>query len=1134
MKKKILKTGIHFMKISLHAILINGIFITLAFAGGVDAQNSLKETYIRLDLKEESLLTAFKKIENQTDFEFSYDHNILAKDFRINLSDRHISVAKALFKIAKQTNLRFRRVNRSIDVRMAEQNVTTPGDGEVAEYKNISGKVTDENGEPIPGANIVVKNTTIGTITDANGEFSLQIPDDASVLVFSYVGMNEEEVEIGNQTFFEISMIPNIQSLEEIVVIGYGAAVDKKDLTGAVASADLDRALETPNVSIIEALQGSIAGLNVGAVDAAGENPTLSIRGRSTLNGTDENGRSTENEDNAPLIVLDGIIYRGSLIDLNTSDIASIDVLKDASSAAIYGSQASNGVIVITTKSGSSLSKPVINYTASYSIQTPTNSMRPMQSAEYEGFYPDIFWADGGRLAPDFLQVDPAFDFSQNLKTNFLTNGFNDGVDTPWWDLLTRNGHVNTHNLSIRGKTEGISYFVSGGITDQNGFLLNDDYTRYNLRVNLDTKINNWLNIGTQTYFTVSDYSGENASADQIFRLQPWAPIRDANDEIITNPVDNLNPFLTIEQDNSDIRLNLSSNLYADVKLPLEGLTYRLNYANSYRTRNENNFNPWGASFTGQGSKLNEVWRDWTFDNIISYNKTFNEVHNLGVTLLYGVEERHLSSTLSEARNFGVDILGHDRLQAGDPTLNKITTTREEETSLYQMVRVLYNYQNKYYFTGTVRRDGFSGFGTNDKTAVFPSAAVGWIISEESFASRASWLSFLKLRASYGQSGRRGVGRYATLAEVESAPSVVFGDGASPSQGQSIISLANPDLGWETTTGSNLGLDFEVFNSRLRGSIEYYNNKTEDILFAIALPRITGFDEISSNIAEVSNHGIELSLSGTIIDRGDWRWDASFNFNRVRNEVNSILGVDNDNDGIEDDLVGSGLFIGEPQNTIYNYEIIGMWQLADEAEGVIWQGFLPGTYKLNDLNGDGAISSLDDRKVIGYQDPSYRFGITNNISYGNFNLNVFINSIQGGENFYLGDDAIHSVREQHSFTNIPSGGYDYWMPENPNARYRRLDTPSQFGAQQSNPNGAKPYSQRSFVRLQNVSLSYTIPNTVIEKFNINSAKVFVSGKNLITWTEWDGWDPETGLGFGAVSDGVPTMKSYSLGLNIEF
>lgn len=1091
----------------------------------------LEEIYVSVDLNNKTLKDAFSILTEKTEFNFIYDRAIIKDSRNIQVAVKNQSLDDLLRQIARAGKVQFKRVNGDIFVKnktflQSDVQETIGKTISFDEERQVSGRVTDEKGEPIPGANVFVKNTTIGTVTDANGEFSLEIPDDASILVFSFVGMTEEEVEIGNQSFFEISLFPDIQSLQEIVVIGYGAAVDKKDITGSIASADLDRAMETPNISVIEALQGSIAGLNVGAVDVAGGNPSLSIRGQSTL--------SSEGVDNAPLIILDGIIYRGSIIDLNPADIESVDILKDASSAAIYGSQASNGVIVITTKNGTAQGKPVINYTASYSIQTPSNSKRPMRAAEYEEFYPDIFWEEGARLAPDFLQDNPDYDFRQNLKTNFLTDGFNNGVDTDWWDLLTQNGYVNSHNLSIRGKNENMNYFVSGGITDQQGFLVNDEYTRYNFRVNLDAKINNWLNVGTQTYVTVSDYSGQNASSRDIFRVQPWAPIRDEEGEIITNPVDGLSPILFAEQDNSDIRLNLQSNMYAEIQLPLEGLSYRLNYANGYRTRNENVFNPWGSDFTGAGHKRNQLWWDWTLDNIVSYNRTFQDVHNLGVTLVYGVEKRHISSTLSQARNFGVDILGFDRLQAGDPTLNTITTEREEESSLYQMVRVLYDYKNRYYFTGTVRRDGFSGFGTNDKTSTFPSAAVAWVISEESFASDLSWLSFLKLRASYGQLGRRGVGRYATLAEVEQEPSVVFGDGSAPSQGQAIISLANPELGWETTTGSNFGLDFEVFNSRLRGSIEYYQNKTENILFAIALPRITGFDDISSNIAEVSNNGIELSLSTTVIDKGPWRWDASFNFNRVRNEVNSILGVDNDNDGREDDLIASGLFIGEPQNTIFNYEIIGMWQLADEVEGGIWQGFLPGTYKLNDLNGDGAISSLDDRKVIGYEDPSFRFGINNTVNYKNFSLNIFVNSIQGGENFYLGDDGLHSVREQLSFTNVPSGGFDYWMPENPNARYRRLDTPSQFGAQPSNPNGAKPYSQRNFVRLQNVSLSYTIPNEFIEKFNISSARVFLGGKNLVTWTNWAGWDPETGSGFGANANGLPVMRSYSLGLNVEF
>ncbi|TGV04210.1 SusC/RagA family TonB-linked outer membrane protein [Flavivirga rizhaonensis] len=1001
----------------------------------------------------------------------------------------------------------------------------------------ITGVVTDASGVPLAGANILEKGTTNGVVSDFDGKFSLNVSSGNVILVITYIGFSDKEVPaVAGQSNLNIILEENTAALDEVVVIGYGSTVRKKDLTGAVSSANLDNALETSNVSILQALQGSITGINIGAVTTAGANPSLSVRGRNTLHNNNVTSQNETNS-NLPLIVLDGIIYRGSLVDINPSDIQSIDILKDASSAAIYGSQASNGVMVITTKSGGAASgKPIINYTSSYSIQSPTNKMRPMRSAEYEEFYPEIFWEEGARIGPDFLQRDPNFNFAQNLKTNFLIDGYNAGLDVDWWDQLTRQGTINMHNLSIRQRKENFNYFVSAGITDQKGFLVGDDYTRYNFRVNLESKINNWLKIGTQTYAIVSDYSGVNPSSRDVFRVQPWAPIRDDQGEFIVNPVDGLNPFLFKEQDNSDIRLNLSTTWYADINLPIKGLKYRLNYSNAYRTRNEFNFNPYEVNFTGEGFKEHIIGWDQTLDNIISFKRTFNNVHNLDVTLVYGIEKRHINETYSEASNFGLDILGFNRLQAGDPTLNIIETNKEEESSLYQMARVLYNYKNKYFLTGTIRRDGFSGFGANDKIAIFPTGAFAWAITEEDFANDISWLDFLKLRVSYGQSGRRGVDRLQTLARVSSEPSLVFGDGGSPSQGLSITTLSSPFLGWETTTGVNIGVDFEMLNSRLNGSIEYYNNKTENILFAIALPRIGGIPEVNSNIAEVANNGIELTLNGTIMKKKDFQWNASLNFNRVRNEITSIFGSsnDNDNDGQEDDLVGNGLFIGEPQNSIYNFDIIGMWQLSDRDNGTLPEGFFPGTYMLADLNDDGDISSLNDRKIIGYQDPSYRFGFANTITYKDFTLYAFLNSIQGGDNYYLGDDAFHSNRDQLSFTNVPSGGYDFWTPENPNARYRRLDTSSQLGAQEGNPNGAKPYSSRSFVRLQDVTLSYNIPNKVMSMLGLSRAKVFISGKNLVTWTKWKGWDPETGGGFGASANGVPTMKSYTLGLNVEF
>ncbi len=1107
---------------------LNTFLVFILFSGAIlasvktNAQNNMSVRNIQVDLKfeNEKLTTVFSKIKEQSGLEFVYNKKDLNTQSKFNGQYRNKPLYDVLLDLSEEFQLQFRQINRNINVQTKQQLTNQKSGVIIVSNEDITGKVTDENGEALPGASIVVKGTAIGTTTALDGSYKLNIPESAT-LVFSFVGYKTQEVDIAGRSVIDIQLAIDAEQLEEVVVIGYGGTVTKKDLTGAVSSAELNRVNEFPNVSIVQALQGSIAGLNVGAVTNAGQNPSLSIRGQSTL--------SSSGGDNAPLIVLDGIIYRGSIVDINSADIASIDVLKDASSAAIYGSQASNGVIVITTKSGNSSAKPVFNYSASHTIQTPSNKFEPMNAAELEQFYPDIFWNEGGRIAPDYLQVDPSYVWQNNFKTLEISEGYANGLDTPWYDLLTGNGHVSTHNLSVAGKGESVSYFMSGGFTDQSAFIKNDKYKKYNFRVNVDAQINDWLKLGSQTFVAVSDYSGQDAGSDVPFVLQPWAPIRDAEGNYIPKPEGGwLNPFLTLSIQDSDVRLNLSSTLFAEIDLPIDGLSYRINYANNYRTFDQRRFDPNSANFTGVAYQNNSKNWDWTYDNIVSYKKTYADVHNFNATLVYGVEKRDLSSVNARAQNFAVDFLGYNRLQAGDPTLNTVSSSKQQETSLYQMFRLLYNFNHRYYFTGTVRRDGFSGFGKNDKTAVFPTLALGWVISDEAFVNDLEWLSFLKLRVSYGQSGRRGVGRYATAAVVSSGPSVVFGDGGQTFQGQSIQSLSNPNLGWETTTGTNIGMDFELVNSRFRGSVEYYKNKTENILFSIALPAITGFGTINDNIASVSNNGIELTLSSSLLNSGSWRWDASVNFNRVRNKIESILGVDNDNDGKEDDLIGNGLFIGEPQNVIYDYEVVGMWQLADQEDGSIWSGFLPGTYKLNDLNGDEGISSLEDRKILGYVDPSYRFGIANTVSYKNLSFYVFINSIQGGKNYYMGNDAPHAYgnwekRDQLSYSNVPKGAWDYWMPENPNAKYRRLDTSSQFGG--------TPYNQRSFVRLQDVSIAYTFPADIIEKINVSSLKLFVSGKNLMTWTKWQGSDPETGIGFRA---GRPLLKSYSLGINVEF
>lgn len=988
-----------------------------------------------------------------------------------------------------------------------------PGIG-IAQQRTVTGTVTEaDGGLPLPGLTLMVKGTTAGTVTDAEGKYSISVADPQAVLVFSYIGYLAQEITVGNQSVIDVQMASDLANLDEVVVIGYGT-VEKRDLTGAVASVDVKQQQELANVNLMQSLQGRVAGLNVGATTSSGANPVINIRGQSTL--------SSSNADNAPLIVLDGIIYRGSLVDINPANVESMEVLKDGSAAAVYGSQASNGVILITTKKGAMEGKPIISYSGQYSVQVPTNTMRPFNTAENKAFLDDVYWTDS-RIGPDYLTPNPDFSVTPYLKTLQISEGYQNNVDNDWWGMLTGNGMINKQDLSIRGRSENSGYFVSAGYLDQEGFVENDDYTRVSINVNLDTKVTDWLKFGMETFLTSSDYSGVSPSVGSIFHFQPFAPIYDADGEYVLQPDGaSLSPFLQYQIDDEDKRMNLFGNFHFDVQLPfLEGFNYRLNFGNNYIANHHNQFNPWGANFTGSAYKNESMLRSYIIDNIFSYNRTFNQDHKINFTFLYGVESIRTSSTNSSAQNFVNPTLGFNNMEAGDPALNQISSDAQKETSLYTMARLIYTYKNRYMITGNFRRDGFSGFGSNSKIGTFPSVAVGWVMSEEGFMASSNVIDFLKLRASYGQTGRRAVSRYQTLATVEASPSIIFGDGGSATIGQWITSMANDDLKWETTTGLNLGADFELFGSRLYGNVEYYQNNTADILYSIQIPTLTGFSTITSNIGKVKNHGMEVVLNGRVIKNSDWSWDAGIVFSRNRNEIVSILGADNDGDGKEDDLITNQLFIGQPQNLIYDYEITGMWQLNDEVP----TGFFPGTYKLNDTNGDGTITPLD-RKILGYEDPAYRFGISNTVKYKNFSLYVFINSIQGGKDYYYGDGSPYAdgnlyKKDQLSYSNAMP--FDYWMPENPDAKYRRLDTPASIDG--------RPYDQRNFVRLQDISLAYSFGPSLLEKLKIQSMKLNISGKNLATWTKWEGWDPETGSGLVA---GVPLLKNYTIGLNVEF
>jgi len=524
-----LKKFLRLMKLTVFFILIS---VGCVLAGKTYSQTKT----LTLHMENSTVKEVLKEIESQSEFRIMYSGKFVDVDREVSLDVKNQKIESVLNTLFAGTDVGYTVKDRFIVLITPE--LMVEGTLAVMQQRAVSGKVTDSGGQSLPGVTVVVKGTTQGTVTNADGEYSLtNIPEDAT-LVFSFVGMRTQEIVVGNQDNINVAMEEETIGIEEVVAIGYGT-MRKSDLTGSVERVNVDEMRELSNVSVMQAMQGSVAGLNVGAVEKAGEEPDISIRGQNTL--------SSSAGANSPLIVVDGAIYRGRIIDLNPADIESVDILKDASSTAIYGSQAANGVMIITTKKGEIIGKPVINYDASYTVDVDPRKIVPMQAEEYEDYYKDVFWAEGARLGPDYLQPNPDFNLSSNLKTDHIVRGYERELDYPWYDTFTGNGYKNSHNLSIRGKNNQISYFFSGGFTDVKGLLKNDEYKRYSYRINLDAEITNWLTVGIQSFLTQSDFSGAEPNLEDLFIYQPWVPATDENGEYIPRPEGlSLNPFLQI------------------------------------------------------------------------------------------------------------------------------------------------------------------------------------------------------------------------------------------------------------------------------------------------------------------------------------------------------------------------------------------------------------------------------------------------------------------------------------------------------------------------------------------------------------------------------------------------------------
>jgi len=954
--------------------------------------------------------------------------------------------------------------------------------------QTILGKVIDlSTNEALPGVNILAKGTSTGTVTDVAGNYRLAVADEVTTLVFSSIGYETTEEIIDNRSTIDVSLVPDVQSLAEVVVIGYGTAKEK-DVTGAVASIKASTLeAQGPKINLMETLQGLAPGLNltINTNSAAQESVGIQIRGQNSITAS-----------NRPLIVLDGVPFAGGLNELNQNDIESFDILRDVSSTAIYGARGANGVILITTKKGQT-GKPTISYQGSYGLREIYNLPPLMNGPQHWDFAVERYSEDVIASYPTRLE------------------NYQNGVSTDWIDQATRMAQQTKHNLNLRGGSESIKYLFSGTYTDVEGVAVGDDFQQLTVRSNLTFDITDWLTIGSNSQYSHQNLSGLEANFTQAFYLIPLiTPYEEdgslalfpwPEEPVFRNPLSNLNV-----QDEHFER-SLFSNNYLEVDFPfVPGLSYKLNTGLTLTDLEIGRF--WGDNTVvgfennGQAFTRDQTIRDRLIENILSYDKSWGK-HALNVTALYSTQTYQEEGRLLTTRDFPTPVLTWyqpDVAQVQEPKSDFL-----EQRYISQMGRMNYNYDSRYLFTLTLRRDGYSGFGSDDKFGIFPSVAVGWNLGDEAFMANLSWIDQLKLRASYGESGNQAISPYQTLPRLNQVNYLTGENGTDTAPGYTPGSLASPSLGWETSRSLNLGVDATLLNGKLRGSVDMYTTNTFDLLLNRSISPVHGISSITQNIGETQNQGVELGITSRNVARSDFNWTTTFNFSYNRNKIIDLYGN-------KEDDIANGWFIGEPIDANFDYVFAGVWQQNDAIENSPQPDAEPGDVRVHDTNGDGTIDP-DDREIIGQRSPRLIMGLSNNLEYKNFRLSFVLYSAQGATraNPLWDTDRVWSDVRRNSIM-LP-----YWREGNSSNAY-----PANRDG--TNPFGVRFYQDASFVRLRDITLSYSL-NNVVSRWGMNNLLISFNIRNALTWTPWEGLDPEL-----ADQRGIPIDRTYSLGLNFSF
>lgn len=1014
--------------------------------------------------------------------------------------------------------------------------------------KTLTGRVVDENNDGLPGASVLVKGTTTGATTDANGDFRLAVPDNGETLVVSYIGYATREVAIGGQSNLTISLTQDLSTLNEVVVVGYGEQ-RKSDLTGAITSVRGEDLAQLPTQKVGEALQGRAAGVMVLSPSGQPGGPTtIRIRGMNSINGS-----------NQPLIVIDGL-QGGDINSLNPNDVESMEILKDASATAIYGSQGANGVILITTKRGKK-GVPTISYSYSGGVQQLRSKLDVMNAGDFArtiNAYRSTLNQPGNDI------IVPNLPFTDAQIAAYDRDG-----GTDWQDEVYRTAPIQNHQLGVSGGSENVQYLVSTGFLNQKGVLVNSAFQRFSLRSNVNVDIAKWVKFGL-SWAGIKEKGntppfGEGASdidaLGQVVSLAPrWGATIPVYDEFgnysrhpsnfgepnLWNPLaSGMEPFI----ENNALRNNLNTNL--DFRI-VKGLTFRVtagvvsNNTNRYRYLNQKTLD--GSRRNGVGFVSSGEYARYQNANILTYDKTVNR-HHFTVTAVAEQQLEISKGTTTNASDFLVDQAGIFNL-GGATTLTASSYNNRRAINSY-LGRVHYAFGEKYLVTASYRADGSSVFGANNKWGYFPSVSAAWKLSEEGFISGLNIFSELKIRGSWGITGNQAISPYATLAQISPGFNYPYTGNETTDIGFNIVRAANPNLKWESTTQSDIGLDIGVFGGRLTATFDYYVRQTEDLLLSRQLPTNSGFSSIIDNVGATENKGIELTIGADPII-GAFRWNTNFNISGYRSKVVNLGGISSlafrtttgAGYGFSTNNNTALLYLrpGRPFGEMTGWITEGTWG-TNEADQAAEFNQLPGDIKYKDVNGDGLINR-NDLTIIGNAVPNFMFGWNNRLSFKNFDLNFLIQGVQGNDLFN-----VNRIRLEAPGEGTSTALLDRWTPEN-----QDTDVPaftlqsvrkSSFVGQPAKVSVTDTRVSRwvedaSYIRLKNITLGYAVPPAVLSKYGVKQLRVYASAMNVFTITDYTGYDPEVssfnsndaqlGIDFGS----YPTSRAFLFGIDLSF